>query len=114
VNQCLNGYIHNKSRALLVAHRANAEITQLNYPLVICSSFDQFFRTHTAADPDIEPPQQLQDNFGLEVNYAYVNPKGGAIKQYFLLDVLSFGKLDSFLKTIQTEVDAGIEMLRDR
>jgi hypothetical protein len=38
----------------------------------------------------------------------------GAIKQYFLLDVLSFGKLDSFLKTIQTEVDAGIEMLRDR
>jgi hypothetical protein len=114
VNQCLNGYIHNKSRPLLVARRVNSEITHLNYPVVICSSFDQFFITHTAADPDIDPPARLQDNFGLEVNYACVDPSRGSIKQYFLLDVLSFGGLDSFLKALQTELNAAIELTQDR
>jgi hypothetical protein len=114
VNQCLNGYIHNKSRPLLIEHGANTQITQLNYPVVICSSFDQFFMTHTAADPDIEPPAQLQDDFGLEVNYAYLDPSRRSIKQYFLLDVLGFGRLDGFLNALETEVKAAMELVQDR
>jgi hypothetical protein len=115
VNQCLNGYIHNKSRGLLVADRINAQITQLNYPVVICSSFDQLFRTYTADDPDTAPPVQLIDNFSLEINYAYVSAnRGSVVKQYFLLDVLSFDKLDDFLRAIEIEVGAAIELVRDR
>ena len=113
VNQCLNGYIHTKSRELLTGNTVGAEITQLNYPVVVRSSFAQFFQTHTAADPDIEPPTPMQDNFGLEVNYAYVIPSRGAVKQYFLVDVLDFAKLDDFLQAIAVEVQGAINMIRD-
>jgi hypothetical protein len=51
-------------------------------------------------------PQAIDDNFQLEVNYAYMNSEKNQRTEYFLIDIVNFTKLDSFLEVIETDVGA--------
>jgi len=46
VNQCLNGYIYNAGQPTLVDALDNEEIFEPRYPVIVCSTFDHFFRAN--------------------------------------------------------------------
>jgi hypothetical protein len=70
-------------------------------------------RDKNCSDDHSKPgdPTPLKVNFMLELNYAYQNAKGGIVREYFLVDVVDFNRLDEFLKSIETEVSAAQFML---
>jgi hypothetical protein len=115
VNQCLNGYVHNRSRENLVPIRAGLQFTEFNYPVVVCSDFSKFARTNVADSDNSLDPTELKENFLLEVNYAYLSRLNAtsATREYFLIDVLEFAGLDGFVTSLTSEVDAAIEMVGD-
>jgi len=75
----------------------------INYPVIVCNSFENLYRVEIDTDAD---PSNITANFQLEVNYAYIISNGSNINEYFLIDVLNFDLFDSFLEII--EVDAGL------
>src|ERR1700733_7192733 len=105
LNQCLHGFIHNEPREMLIPSADDEEIRQLSYPVIVCSDFGKFFRTHVE-DDDAVAPVRLKDNFALEVNYAFVGPSGSPERRYFLIDVVEASQLDTFLTALEYEVDA--------
>lgn len=87
LNQCLNGYIHNETRASMVPTVPKEETTQIDYPVIVCSDFNEFYWTSVANPAD---PTPIRRNFLLEVDYAYVSPRKGVTREYFLVDVVDF------------------------
>ena len=73
----------------------------VNYPVIVCNSFENLYRVEIDTDAD---PSNITENFQLEVNYAYMTPNGSNINEYFLIDILNFSLFDNFLEKI--EVDA--------
>ncbi len=55
----------------------------------------------------------IEDNFQLEVNYAYVDQNRNNRNDYFLIDVVSFDRLDFFLNQIESDIDAIFQVIRD-
>lgn len=104
INQCLNGFVNTRHRPLVeLPSRASLNRFTLAYPLIVLSSFDSVYRTHINGSPD---PVKVEDNFLLEVNYAYPKPDGAGITEYFLVDMVSLGTLDKYLAGIDREVEA--------
>ncbi len=112
INQNLNAlvYYKNKGNASIVppqdGKRTNI-LCCLNYPLIVCNSFQNLFGIDVLAGDE---PFNIPNNFHLEVNYAYLNNVGGnqsAVSEYFLVDVIDFRKFDDFI-TLLKEKDIEI------
>jgi hypothetical protein len=103
VNQVLNGLIQGRSMKPLTESSAGGAALTLDYPLILCSSFQHFFRTEVENGPD---PTPIDGNFLLEVNYAYLNRNGHTIREYFLADVVEFARFDAFEAAIEREMKA--------
>lgn len=101
LNQCLQGYVNNRTRASLVDTLGNEEVHTLSYPVIVCSDFDNFYGTDIANPGD---PTPIERNFMMELNYAYQNFNAGMVREYFLVDVVDANRLDEFLKSLETEV----------
>jgi hypothetical protein len=112
INQCLSGFLSNRSRPSRVNDNGvGEEVSKLDYPVVVCSTFrDYFYRTEVRSGGT---PSELNRHFALEVDYAYINSKRGSVRDYFLADILAFDHLDGFLGLISREVEAAISMVRD-
>jgi hypothetical protein len=116
VNQCISGYVHSRSRGLLLPPRsARVDVTVLNYPVVVCSDFAKFFATNVADTSNSVEPTNLRDNFLLEVNYAYLNRLNATAPtlEYFLIDVVEFSGLDGLLTSLGSEAAAAKLMVGD-
>jgi len=110
INQCLHGFVHNKSRDLLISASRASNVTNLDYPVVMCSSFaDNFYQTRMQ-NPAAQPVPITTD-FAFEVNYAYTRPSGSTAREYFLLDIVDFTKLDDFLNRIDQEISAATSIV---
>lgn len=72
------------------------------YPVIVCSSFDRFRRT----DLKGADPLHLNDNFLMEVNYAFSNSANRPLQKYALIDVVSWKLIDQFLRDLDTEAEA--------
>ncbi|MGQ3054333.1 MAG: hypothetical protein ACT6S0_21335 [Roseateles sp.] len=107
LNQALNGTVAMRDQPPnhpdLPTWGGRHRIVTLNYPLVVCSSFDQLFGVDFLADSD---PWPISDNFQLEVQYAYFDNAAKARNELFLLDFVDFGKLDQFEADIDKEAKA--------
>ena len=110
LNQCLNGFIHNRGGEWLHPARDNEEIHSLEYPVVVCSDFATFFQTDVRTGRDPEP---INDNFLLEINYAFIDTAGTSRRDYFLIDMVEFARLDAFLTAIDLEIRAAAVMVGD-
>lgn len=109
LNQCINGFIHNQTRPSMISTtKLSEEVTRVDYPVIVFSSFDQFYSTDVANQVD---PTPIQRNFLAEVNYAYVNPRGAAVRDYFLVDMVDFNKIESFVESLVTEMAAATCLL---
>jgi Holliday junction resolvase-like predicted endonuclease len=97
LNQSLNAMVYYQNKESIIKlpkGRKGRILKTVNYPVIICNSFDNLFRVEI--DEDTEP-SNITKNFQLEVNYAYINSNGSNKNEYFLIDVLNFDLFDSFL-----------------
>ena len=110
INQCLNGFIHNRGGEWLHPANDHEEIHLLEYPVMVCSSFSKFFRTDVESGQD---PESIGENFLLELNYAFVDDAKARHRDYFLVDVVEFSQLDAFVKAIDNEVQSAVVLVSD-
>lgn len=109
VNQCLNGLVINRGTGFQLDRRHLKCLATVEYPVIACSSFEKFYRTKM---DDEDVADRIDRNFQLEVNYAYVQKGAQHIREYFLIDIVEFGKLEQFLTALDAEIKAIDQMVR--
>lgn len=105
LNQCLNAMVYNRNFGSIVRKPSNTRPVPevfLEYPIIACNSFDRVYKVDI--EREIEP-ELATENFMLEVNYAYMDEAKEHKFEYFLIDVVSFDKLDNLLESIEKEVN---------
>jgi hypothetical protein len=107
LNQSLNAMTSMSGQALSAPTIRKARRTPrfvLDYPIIICSSFDRMFSVDFYAASEAQP---IQDNFLLEINYAYIDRNESKRNDYFLVDFVAFDKLNAFASAIDNGATAG-------
>jgi len=116
LNQSLNAMIYYKNTPPIISKvKGNGLSTfkTINYPLILCNSFDKFYRV-TNSEGKTKYSKILGKSFQLEVNYVYFDKllKGDNV-DYFLIDIIDFVKFNDFLHLLKTpEIDSIVEMER--
>ncbi len=106
LNQSLNAMVylrHPYSIIPEIPHRDNNILVSVEMPVILCNSFEKFYRVEME---DSCNPRAINENFQLEVNYAYIDQNKNNQNDFFLIDVVGFDKLDSFLNHIEDDVEA--------
>ena len=95
LNQALNGLVSLRSQSpqLTIERNGRGNDVVLDFPVIVCSSFDQIYAADFAGVHETIP---ARDNFQLEVQYAYTDKSGGSRNEHFLLDVVEYDKLGQF------------------
>jgi hypothetical protein len=75
----------------------------IEMPVIVCSNFASFYRVEME---DSAEPRAIDDHFQMEINYAYIDVHGKSTSEYFLLDVIDFDRLDTYLTAIESDKDA--------
>ncbi len=105
LNQSLNSLIYFKNHETFIqlpeSYR-DYERAYLKFPVIICNSFDNLFQVDMSREDD---PVQIEENFQLEVNYAYTDNGGGSHNEYFLIDVVDFGRVNTFLTLVENDAN---------
>ncbi|HHT9113127.1 MAG: hypothetical protein HZA47_05040 [Planctomycetes bacterium] len=106
INQSLNSMVYyRKSKSIITSSpqkRVNIK-AQISYPVIICNNFINLYKVDIDT---MSEPVKIADNFQLEVNYAYIDPARNQRDEYFIIDVVDFEKIDTFLATLQSDIDA--------
>lgn len=113
LNQSLNAMTSMRGQPVTIPSiRKSSQhpVTVLEYPVVVCSSFDRIFSVDFYADSE---PQPIQENFQLEVSYAYIDRNEYQRNDYFLLDFVAFDKLTEFGKVINDGAIAAANLASD-
>jgi len=103
LNQCLNAmvYYRNKESIIKLPPGRNGYVLKIiNYPIIVCNSFNDLYRVEIGTDTG---PSKISEDFLLEVNYAYMTSDGNNRNEYFLIDILNFGSFDIFLEKIEED-----------
>lgn len=90
----------NQSLNAMVYYRRG---TSFNYPIIICNNFNKLYKVDIES---INTPEEINEHFQLEVNYAYIDTNKKDRNEYFLIDVVNYEEIDSFLEIIQADVKA--------
>lgn len=93
LNQALNAMVAMRSQSPShpsLVHGCHGKVVKLNYPVVVCNSFAQLYEVDFLAE---SKPTAIQENFQLEVQYAYHDRDGNQRNEYFLLDFVEFDQL---------------------
>ena len=105
LNQSLHSMVYLRNKEPIkgnVSKRFNNILSSFSYPVIICNSFENFYRVDMNNQHNIE---KIKDNFQLEVNYAYKNINRQTQSEYFLIDVVSIENIDDYLKVIESDVN---------
>lgn len=106
LNQSLNAMVYLRHRGSIipeVPNQNNNILTTVEIPVILCNSFEKFHRVEMEGSSS---PQNIQDNFQLEINYAYMDQSQNNRNEFFLIDVVDFNKLDEFLALMESDKDA--------
>lgn len=100
LNQVLNAYVSMLNRPPIIPelreHSHGSRIF-LNYPVVVCSDFSKLFRTDFFSNTS---PSIIEENFQLEVQYAYTDTSNSSRDDYFLIDFVEYDHLEQFCEKI--------------
>lgn len=104
LNQALNGLVTlrtQSSQTSVVDEGRRKILAVLDFPVVVCNSFANLY----AADFDgLHETSEIQNNFQLEVQYAYVEPSSGSSRdELFILDFVEYDKLSLFVASIEKD-----------
>ena len=101
LNQSLNAMVYYKNTGSIISEEKNNALEILktvNYSLVLCNSFDKFYRVDSEKR---EGYSKIDKNFQLEVNYAYLDKDKNSKSDYFLVDIIDFNRFDKFLEMLE-------------
>ena len=105
LNQALNAMTSMSDRPISIPSlkkKQESPLATIEFPVVVCSSFDQIYSVDFHSDSKPEP---VVENFQLEVRYAYIDGRNNQRDDYFLLDFVEFSQLEKFSEVISE--DAG-------
>ncbi|SFK77164.1 hypothetical protein SAMN04487938_1934 [Lysobacter sp. cf310] len=109
LNQVLNAQVSMKGQQLAVIDGSTSTVGGvLNYPVIVCSTFDGVYATDFLSHAE---PTPLQENFQLEVQYAYANSAGSVRDEYFLIDIVEFAQLQSFSEALDRDAKSACMLL---
>jgi len=106
LNQSLNAMVYLRGRESIIPDIQSGRIPELasvEMPVILCNSFSNFYRVEM---DNQSTPEPVNENFQLEVNYAYRDLQGNHRSEYFLLDVVDFNKIEDYLKVLEADKDA--------
>lgn len=103
MNQCLNAVVYNRRRGSIILSKSSNISKTIEYPVILCNSFDNFFSVGIKENNN---PKKINENFQLEVNYAYLDLKKNHRNEYFLIDVIDYYKIDEFLSVLEKDVES--------
>ena len=106
INQSLNAMIYLRGRDSLspaVSTTLKRKPVLLEMPVVVCNSFADFYGVDMT---DTSSCWKIDDNFQLEVNYAYLEANAKRKNEYFLLDIVDFNSLDKYLSILHDDKNA--------
>jgi hypothetical protein len=109
ITQSLNSLVYYKQRPSIIPEnpRRNHNVKAfVNYPIIVCNDFSHFWKYSIAKK---DAPQELKDNFQLEVQYAYFDEKKENRNEYFLIDIVSFDNLEDFIKQLEKKDIAAMQ-----
>lgn len=110
LNQALNAMTSMTGHPVTIPSVRHAPRAILEYPVVVCSSFDRMFAVNFDSD---SLPSPIEHNFQLEVRYAYLDRQQQQRNDYFLLDFVAFDKLAEFQGVIDKGTKAGAYLISD-
>lgn len=112
LNQCLSALVyHRGSRSVVTSSQQRRRVLfTVDYPVILCNSFRSIYGTDAEEEAS---PLNLSENFLLEVNYAYVDQGDTRQREYFLIDVVNFETLDSYLECLVEDVEAMKILIRE-
>ena len=96
ITQSINSFIYFRDRPSDLLNEVNKEYNStalLNYPVIICDSFDKFFGKLVSSSSEVA---QIDNPFQIEVRYAY-QVKDFSQDETFYIDVLPEQKLREFI-----------------
>jgi hypothetical protein len=111
LNQSLNAMVYLRGKESIIPDIQSGRIPQLasvEVPVILCNSLANFYRVEM---DDQTTPQPIEENFQLEVNYAYRDLQGNHRSEYFLLDVINFEKFADYLTILESDKDAMFHIL---
>ncbi|MEO8331489.1 MAG: hypothetical protein ABI479_03585 [Gallionella sp.] len=111
LNQSLNAMVYLRGKESLIPDIESGRIPTLaciEMPVVFCNSFADFYRVEMESS---STPQHLDENFQLEVNYAYLDINEKQRNDYFLLDIVDFEKIDGYLNVLEADKEAIFQIL---
>lgn len=106
LNQSLNAMVYHRWGGSIIPERPGYRddvLKTVELPVILCNSFDKFYGVEM---DDQSTPKAIDDNFQLEVNYAYMDSNKSHRNEYFLIDVVDYNRLDAFLSAIDSDVEA--------
>lgn len=110
LNQVLNAMVSMRGGPASIpgAERGHGPLAVIEFPVVVCSSFEQLYEVDFFAEAE---PKQIEKNFQLEVQYAYLDKGGTQRDEYLLLDFVEFARLDEFIRAITEDANAAAVFL---
>jgi len=105
INQSLNAmvYFRNDDSILPENSQGRANILRtVNYPVILCNDFGTLFGVDIESEPK---PFSLKDHFQLEINYAYIDSNKTHQNEYFIIDVVNFTTINSYLAMLDKDAE---------
>lgn len=97
-SQCLNALVGNFRQPNIIERSPGiTSCAILNYPVIVCNSFEKIFKSEDAK------PKAVTGNFQLEVNYAYTDYSGAKKREYFIIDVVCFDEIADLVSEIENK-----------
>jgi len=100
LSQSLNAMIYYKDSPPIIKQspRYRGISSSLKYPVILCNNFDKFYKYDAVLKSD---PELINDNFSLEINYAYLDKERKHEREYFLIDIVDFSKIEKLIDEIE-------------
>lgn len=114
INQCLNAYIYFRNQPTTLKRSYDYQsMVEISYPIIVCSSFDRYFKKDTTTDYEIGKSLQISEPFQIEVDYAY-SLKDKQFEELFYIDVINVNGLQNFEdKILLGEIDLAKQKIYD-
>jgi hypothetical protein len=105
LNQALHSMVYLRRKGTIVPanSRSGSPSRSVELPVIVVNSFDQVFRVDMT---NLSNVAQVDTNFQLEVNYAYLDFSGKEQSEYFLIDVVALDHLDQFFAALVADAEA--------
>lgn len=113
LNQALNATVAMRGQSPShpsLSGRHRGKLVMLEYPVVVCSSFDQLYATDFFNEAE---PTPIRDPFQMEVQYAFLDRAGHQRNDYFLLDFTSFEQLPAYESALADGAKAAAYLASD-